>query len=994
MRAREPALTVSEGAPRWVGALVALLALASPGCGDGSGGQNSSACPEGFESQGPACVPIFDNCPGPAELAVLGGGCRAVGVTACATGLFEPDGEGGCEPILPAGSDPCPPGTMEVLGQTECQPVGVTECVAGFESDGEGGCNAILPVGPDPCPPGTIALLGHTECQPLGDCGASGPGTSPWGNIIDDGTTVYVDQTADATGADGTAQAPFVTIGEALAVVLPGGQIAVAAGDYTERLNVHQPLRLTGRCAELVTIRGQWWLGDVHAPVTIAAGGAGTTVRGVTLTGPGEGIVLSGAQQVVLSQLQVVDASEIGIFAEGGAEVSLQQVVVAGCAYLGVASRGSTLSVEQSVVRSTRPQSGTGRFGRGIHAECSSSGACGSLRVSSCLVSGNREAGIIAIGTDLDVIASVVRDTLPEELTEAAGRGIEGQCNPAVGPCGSLRVSSCLVSGNRELGIAGSGMDTEITGTVVRDTLAEQSTGKYGRGIEAQCLPTEICGSLRVSSCLVSGNREVGITVSGMDAEITGTVVRDTMAEESTEWFGQGIGAQCLSGGACGSLRVSSCLVSGNRELGIAVSGVDTEITDTVVRDTMSAESNGESGRGINAQCDPQAGACGSLRVTSCLVSGNRAVGIDVIGVDAEVTATVVRDTLSEESTGVFGRGINAECHPAAGSCGSLGVSSCLVSGNRGLGICVSGVDTEVTGTVVRDTQPEESTGKFGRGIEARCYPEVGICGSLRVSSCLLAGNREVGIVAGGVDAEVTGTVVRDTLPEQSTGGFGRGINAQCDPSVAVCGSLRVSSSLVMSSENVGIFIAGVSATLEGVAVIDTWPNAQGPLQGIHGQGLWALCHPETGACGGLSMTSCLVDSSQGAGVAVEGVSGFMASSVVRSVVPQSLDGRYGYGVQIGGLEGQQGQEMPAFNVNDCEIRDARLAGILYYRSRGTLARSVVSGGENSVLMNEGSEPTILDNNELSGTIMDEPAWANVYPSPAPAPALPLEPGQ
>ncbi len=83
---------------------------------------------------------------------------------------------------------------------------------------------------------------------------------------------------------------------------------------------------------------------------------------------------------------------------------------------------------------------------------------------------------------------------------------------------------------------------------------------------------------------------------------------------------------------------------------------------------------------------------------------------------------------------------------------------------------------------------------------------------------------------------------------------------------------------------------------------------------------------------------------------------------------------------------------MPSFSINDCEIRDAKLAGVFYYRARGTLARSVVSGGENSVVMNEGSEPTILDDNALSGTVQDEPTWANVFPSPAPPPALPVDP--
>ncbi|MFH2009883.1 MAG: right-handed parallel beta-helix repeat-containing protein [bacterium] len=1009
-------------------------------CGDSGDDQNNnSGCPEGLELSGPACVPIFDDCPGSAEISVLGGGCQQVGVVACAPGLFVSDGDGGCEPILP--DQGCPDGTMEVLGLTACQPVGVTGCAAGFVLDGEGGCSAILPPGPDPCPSGTVALLGYNTCQPLGNCG-----TGTWGNIATDGTTVFVDQTADATGADGSQQAPFVTVGEALAVVVPGGQIAVAAGDYSERLNINQEVRLTGRCAELVTIRGRTFLGDAYAPLNITAGGAGTSIRGVTLTGPASGLVVTGAAQVVVEQVQVRDASGIGVDLFDGSEVSLQQVVVTGCGTAGVMFSGSSVVLAESVVQDTRSRQGTQRYGRGIEAQCSSNGACGSLRVVSSLVSGNRDSGIYVSGPDAEVSATVVRDTLPLEIDGTGGQGINAHCNTA-GACGSVQVSSSLISGNRDNGVLSFGVDAELTDTVVRDTLPQESDLTAGWGINAQCYSASECGSLRVSSSLIKGNRDVGIFASGLGAEIIDTVVRDTLAEESTGRSGRGINVQVASATVRGSLWVESSLVWGNRDIGIMVFGADTEITSTVVRDTLAEESTGTGGRGLVVQCDPafnacgslqvfssivygntelgiqttgfdaeitstvvrdslpnqltgllghgiatqcyDVGACGSLRISSSIVANNRDVGIASVGVDTEVSDTVVRDTLPDESDGTGGRGITVQCYSQAQSCGSLRVSSSLVSGSREVGILAIGVDTEVTGTVVRDTLGEESTRMIGHGIGAQCYPLMGlVCGTLLVSSSLVSASREVGIIAFGVDTEVTATVVRDTLPQLSNGWGGRGINAQCYPERESCGSLRVSSSLVSGSENVGIFIAGVPSILERSAVIDTQPNAVGPGQGVYGQGIWAVCDRLIGSCSGFSMTSCLVDSSHGGGLAVEGISGFIASSAVHSVTSQPLDGKYGYGVQIGGIEGF---EMPTFNVNDCDIQDAKLAGILYYRARGALARSVVGGAENSVVMNEGSELTILDGNDLSGTVENEPTWANLYPCPAPAPAMPSD---
>ena len=119
-------IRVSSAIAAIVALTASLLVAVSPaGCGDDGGTNgnqnNNQPCPQGHEPHGRACVPVFDECPGPAEIAVLGGGCRPVGVTQCATG-FASDSEGGCDPILP--SDPCPAGTMEVIGETECQPVG------------------------------------------------------------------------------------------------------------------------------------------------------------------------------------------------------------------------------------------------------------------------------------------------------------------------------------------------------------------------------------------------------------------------------------------------------------------------------------------------------------------------------------------------------------------------------------------------------------------------------------------------------------------------------------------------------------------------------------------------------------------------------------------------------------------------------------------------------------------------------------------------------
>jgi hypothetical protein len=429
--------------------------------------------------------------------------------------------------------------------------------------------------------------------------------------------------------------------------------------------------------------------------------------------------------------------------------------------------------------------------------------------------------------------------------------------------------------------------------------------------------------------------------------------------------------------------------VSGNRAAGLFAAGVETTIVASVVRDTGTQESNQSWGFGIVSGCDPDAGVCGSLRLDGSVVARNQAVGVLTVAGEATIASSVVRDTQPEQGDQTFGQGIQATCYPALGRCGSLRVEGSLVTGNRDVGISVAGVDTTVLASVVRDTQAAPGAPDDGRGINVQCDPEMAVCGRLEVAGSLVTGSRAMGIAVFGAEATVRGSVVRGTPADSEDPTGGRGIDAQCDAVLEICGSLAILESLVENSQDTGVFAAGVPASLEGVAVLGTRANASGPRAGLGGQGVFARCHDAPGGerCATLALSRCRVSSSHAAGVAIQGVSGFLADSVVEAVSPQPADDRYGYGVQVGGVEGAA---LPAFNVARSLIRDARLAGILYYLSTGTLHGSIVSGGEYSVLMNEGSSPTILEGNDLSGTRSDEPRWISQVPSPAPPPAVPV----
>src|SRR5215470_16966538 len=86
--------------------------------------------------------------------------------------------DGRCQPAgLPLDMPSCAPGEAQLLDDT-CQKAGIPPdaCGEGFMPDGEDGCEAILPE--EPCPKGMMAVPGMTQCEEVAPCGQ---GT--WGDI-------------------------------------------------------------------------------------------------------------------------------------------------------------------------------------------------------------------------------------------------------------------------------------------------------------------------------------------------------------------------------------------------------------------------------------------------------------------------------------------------------------------------------------------------------------------------------------------------------------------------------------------------------------------------------------------------------------------------------------------------------------------------------------------------------------------------------------------
>jgi len=112
--------------------------------------------------------------------------------------------------------------------------------------------------------------------------------------------------------------------------------------------------------------------------------------------------------------------------------------------------------------------------------------------------------------------------------------------------------------------------------------------------------------------------------------------------------------------------------------------------------------------------------ASGGARVsgTRAVFGGNRTVGVHVQDADSQLTLdhVVVRDTQSQQSDGLYGRGLQVQGGAQAT------VTRAAFEGNRMAGIRAEGEGTELilADLAVTETQAQSSDGNFGRGLNVQ----------------------------------------------------------------------------------------------------------------------------------------------------------------------------------------------------------------------------------------------------------------------------------
>jgi hypothetical protein len=435
----------------------------------------------------------------------------------------------------PPGSDASTPECSEgvVLASGECFAPGIPagDCASGFEAAGSG-CRAVLPA--QPCAPGSMAVPGDTSCREVLPCG-----DPPYGDVPIEADSEFVDASYAGGDSDGTFERPWTTIQAGVDASLPGAIVAVAAGSYLEDVEITEhPVRLRGRCPALSEVRG---VGGFSVIEVLGGGASGTVIGGLAVRSDAVqyGIGVSSAEDVVVDAVWVHDTGLPGVqsdVATGAASLTVRGSLVERAGGVGVWTRGASVTVESTEVRDSVEDT-IGGLGRGIvGVDNPDKRAKATVHVRNCLVRNTREVAIAVTGSDLDIEATAIHDTLPAG-NGAYGIGVLAQTT-LDGVRSSLTLSSTVIERSHNSGVILMGSDASIETTTVRDVLAGMD-GRGGRGINVQfAAETMTPSTASIRATLVERTSEVGLIVIESAATIDATWVRDTAPQSSDGLFG------------------------------------------------------------------------------------------------------------------------------------------------------------------------------------------------------------------------------------------------------------------------------------------------------------------------------------------------------------------------------------------------------------------------------------------------------------------------
>jgi hypothetical protein len=171
--------------------------------------------------------------------------------------------------------------------------------------------------------------------------------------------------------------------------------------------------------------------------------------------------------------------------------------------------------------------------------------------------------GVSVIGSTAEIEGTVVRDTVAQPSDGRLGRGIGAQDGPVSGLRSTVSIRGSVIDGSADVGICGVDSDLTIERTHISNTQA-LSDGTFGDGI---AVGGEASATLVVVDSLVEGSARAGVSSFGASVAISGSMLECNAIHLDSELWGSLMSSFDDAGGnrcGCAADSVTCAIVSSN----------------------------------------------------------------------------------------------------------------------------------------------------------------------------------------------------------------------------------------------------------------------------------------------------------------------------------------------------------------------------------------------------------------------------------------------
>jgi hypothetical protein len=635
----------------------------------------------------------------------------------------------------------CPPGSLDE-GEAGCVAAGIRQCGDGFAANEQGGCDPVRPV--TPCGPGMRATLGSETCAaPRCDDADIPTGAS---------SATYVDGSFLGV-SDGSEQAPFTTVQAAIDAAADDGIVVVAPGSYPEPLVVAgKTVHLWGRCAGVVVEPNT----PNAAGVLFGPGSDGSSLHQVEVTSAWAAIHLEQAVDITVERVWLHGAQTLrGVQAMTGSQVTVRDALIEEVLAAGVSLSGATAVLEDVHIRDLGP--GQVLVGEGVRAQ--GDGSVGSeVIIRRSIIEGVAGGGVVALGADVEVVDSLIRDVQPDLATQDRGKGIEIRGDVALGKSHvALTVSRTVIEEVHTCGVCARDADVTIDNSWIHQIAQPQAAVAAEPLTVLPGTSTATRPTVRLThSTFEQGVGRAVAIHDALDSEVRGVVMRNMTDHQQ---LGGGLSSHAFLGEPS-PLSLEGCVIEDVAGTGVHVGGGAKSLSGTIVR-RVQPTSDGSWGRGVDIGPDVPTVTPTSATLSCMLVDSVHDIGVLVLGSAVTIDRAEVLDVAP--SAPGFGWGICFQLSGEVGTRASGTLFRSRVERSEVANVVLAGADVELFDVVLSGALPSTAAQTFGDGLMASSHQRDGVVEptSAIVGDSAIVNNSRAGVAVFGATIEVTGSQVQ-----------------------------------------------------------------------------------------------------------------------------------------------------------------------------------------------------------------------------------------